>query len=146
MSPAFSGTFSALDAYVARNGDISGDEFFQEFIKGAGVGAVVGSLGLPPRVLAVLIAAAGGWSVGHALNDGQYKLAIFRSLSLGLSGSIFSRLNVPSAPPTAQQLASNLSNGLPPPVGTRVFRVWGKVVTENGVLQGSDAWGPSGRP
>ena len=52
-------------------------------------------------------------------------------------------MDVLSAPPTAQQLASNLSNGLPPPVGTRVFRVWGKVVGENGTLEGSDAWGPS---
>jgi RHS repeat-associated protein len=143
VAAGISGTFSALDAYVGRNGNISGQDLLQEFATGATVGAVVGSLGLPARVLGVVIAATGGWAIGDAINHGQYNLALFRALSLGLSGSIFSRFDVPSAPPSAAQLEFSFSNNLTPPVGTRVYRVWGPVEGDAGVLEGSGAWGRS---
>ncbi len=94
------GTFwGFLDTYVASDGNANWEQLGQGAITGAAMGAGFGLLApfLAPELLAGVAGGFGGYSVGDAINQDNWKLALFRALSLGLAGAQFNRLDARSA-------------------------------------------------
>jgi RHS repeat-associated protein len=92
LTATIGGVTSALDTYVATDGQATAEQLGQSYVRGYWIGAAFGVAGgFLPVATAIGGAGLGGWGVGQAINANNPRLILFRALTLSLFTSIGAR-------------------------------------------------------